>query len=705
MKKARKGIAFLLCALMIVLSVPAFAAADDDIKAAMNENITSADIVMNLEMGVQKMSNELKTVFGITTEELPLMSADYDMALKASEDQLIMQMAVTALVKATGIPDTSVEVYADMDLSDSENPKMQYITKTNGYDKYIVMNESDFPGYEQMLESLKAYTPEKMQEINKKLEEILPEKEFVLENDVYTMTFTEEELKKAAKDSMLVLEDVLLPIFVGTKDMISATEASDTAVTDEMRTQYQEQVEKWAEALDSVKLFAEDALVVSATLDDEKHLNTMDISMNLATNLNEVITAVSPLIETPQMDTENLTEEEKSVLEEQKKETDEFIASITKEISDVEASLKLSMEMSNVNGDVTVTFPTLTEENSISMKDFMIDDSKINVLYNGVRVQFDDVEPIIEGDRVLVPLRKFCNVIGISDENIGFENGVITIANGDTTMVLTINETAVTKTTGDQTETIELDVPATILNDRTLVPLRFVSENFGHLVTFTPIEGKTGSIITIVPGGAAGSSSSGPVDVDDTEDETATLAIDEKFTFPYAVWGADWAEIQSKCELEGEETTYSDGRASVQIDNLDFFGTPVTAVLLFDRADSETPGLYEIQLLFDDAEEEALLAAMEKVYGERKDYFLDKDGIENPLTPAGWTSPETLEKTLTEAQINLLKEQYPDIEQTRMDAIMRQPLVEILFDEEENRVVISGSTAVAALEVISSENQ
>lgn len=192
-----------------------------------------------------------------------------------------------------------------------------------------------------------------------------------------------------------------------------------------------------------------------------------------------------------------MTEEEKTALEEQKKAMDDQIAKITKENSDVEAYLKLSMEMSNVNGEVTVTFPELTDENSVDMKDLMIDESKINVLFNGIRVQFDDVEPIIEGERTLVPLRKFCNVIGITDENIGFEDGVITIKNGETTLVLTIDEIDVTKTVGETTETIKLDVPATIKNDRTLVPLRFVSENFDCNVTFEPIEGSTGSIISI----------------------------------------------------------------------------------------------------------------------------------------------------------------------------------------------------------------
>ena len=492
MKSKKRGIALLLCALMTIMSVGVFAADNDDIMAAMNEDVTSANMKMTLEMGVGKISDELKTVLNIEGD-VPKMSADYDMAMNFSEDELVMQMAMLAVVKITGMADTNVEAYMDMDMRDAANPKLAYITKTNAFDKYITMDYSDIPGAEAMIESLKSYSPEKVKEMNAKLAEILPEKEFVLKDGVYTMTITEKEIKAAAKEMMAVMEDVFVQIFKGAKEMTGAAEGSD----EELAAEFKETADKWFAALEGVKLFAEDAVVVKATMDDDKHLATMDIEINLATNLNELITAVKPLLETAAPDVADLTEAEKAVMEMQKKAMDEQIAKITKEISDVEAYLKLSMAMSNVNGEVTVKFPELTNENSISMKDLMIDETKINVLFNGIRVQFDDVEPVIEEGRTLVPLRKFCNVIGITDENIGFENGVITIKNGDTTLVLTIDETNVTKTVGETEENIKLDVPATIRNDRTLVPLRFVSENFDCNVMFEPIEGSTGSVISI----------------------------------------------------------------------------------------------------------------------------------------------------------------------------------------------------------------
>ena len=86
----------------------------------------------------------------------------------------------------------------------------------------------------------------------------------------------------------------------------------------------------------------------------------------------------------------------------------------------------------------------------------------------------------------------------------------------------------------------------------------------------------------------------------------------------------------------------------------------------------------------------------EKIYGERKSYFLDKNGIENPLNPPAWYSEENLEEDMSqserEAFSNLLKDR--GVEQTRADAIMRGPLVVISPETaNENVVTISGQNA------------
>lgn len=85
-----------------------------------------------------------------------------------------------------------------------------------------------------------------------------------------------------------------------------------------------------------------------------------------------------------------------------------------------------------------------------------------------------DVAPRIENDRTLVPIR-------VISENLGAEvgwddvNRKVTVTKADLTLVLTIGSTLVV----NNGETIEIDVAPQIYDDRTFVPLRFISEYIG----------------------------------------------------------------------------------------------------------------------------------------------------------------------------------------------------------------------------------
>ncbi len=99
----------------------------------------------------------------------------------------------------------------------------------------------------------------------------------------------------------------------------------------------------------------------------------------------------------------------------------------------------------------------------------MADD--ITVLLDGNAIEFD-VAPIIENDRTLVPLRAIFEALGAQVEWDG-ENETVTSAKGNNICVLQIGG----KMFVNGVEK-ELDVPAKIVEDRTLVPLRAVSEAY-----------------------------------------------------------------------------------------------------------------------------------------------------------------------------------------------------------------------------------
>ncbi|MBQ2966893.1 MAG: hypothetical protein IJE10_02065 [Clostridia bacterium] len=97
---------------------------------------------------------------------------------------------------------------------------------------------------------------------------------------------------------------------------------------------------------------------------------------------------------------------------------------------------------------------------------------KITVLFNGEKMVFD-VDPVLINDRTMVPMRAIFEALGCvvswddaSQQAIGFKNGKkVVVAIGNNTAFV-------------NGEFKEIDQPPVLMNDRTLVPLRFVSEAY-----------------------------------------------------------------------------------------------------------------------------------------------------------------------------------------------------------------------------------
>ena len=72
-----------------------------------------------------------------------------------------------------------------------------------------------------------------------------------------------------------------------------------------------------------------------------------------------------------------------------------------------------------------------------------------------------------------------------------------------------------------------------------------------------------------------------------------------------------------------------------------------------------------------------MLAQGNKVYGERKSYFLDKNGVENPPNPPAWYSDENMDKSLAADERAYFEKLLNDrgAEKTRADAMIRVPLL------------------------------
>lgn len=109
---------------------------------------------------------------------------------------------------------------------------------------------------------------------------------------------------------------------------------------------------------------------------------------------------------------------------------------------------------------------------------------EITVELDGKKIDFD-VEPVITDGHTMVPLRKIFEELGALVKWNG-DTQTVSARKSSKTVSLTINSPDLTIDKGDTdadgnsiTETVTLEVPACITDDRTLVPARAVSEAFG----------------------------------------------------------------------------------------------------------------------------------------------------------------------------------------------------------------------------------
>ena len=106
----------------------------------------------------------------------------------------------------------------------------------------------------------------------------------------------------------------------------------------------------------------------------------------------------------------------------------------------------------------------------------------INVYLDGELLNFD-VPPIIQNGRTLVPMRTIFEKLGATVEWDGTTQ-TAKATNYGVTVSVTIGSSNMTRSYVDskEIEYYTLDTPATIINGRTLIPIRAVVEKMGYKV-------------------------------------------------------------------------------------------------------------------------------------------------------------------------------------------------------------------------------
>ncbi len=110
----------------------------------------------------------------------------------------------------------------------------------------------------------------------------------------------------------------------------------------------------------------------------------------------------------------------------------------------------------------------------------------VNVQINGENINFTDsegntVNAQTINSRTMVPMRKIFEVLGAEIEWDG-ENKIVKGKKGDVLIELQIDNNIASKTLNGEKKEIVLDAPPTLVNNRTMVPLRFIAESLDKQV-------------------------------------------------------------------------------------------------------------------------------------------------------------------------------------------------------------------------------
>ncbi|WP_394238807.1 stalk domain-containing protein [Niallia oryzisoli] len=106
--------------------------------------------------------------------------------------------------------------------------------------------------------------------------------------------------------------------------------------------------------------------------------------------------------------------------------------------------------------------------------------SPIQVQVDGDEIKYT-ASPAIINNKLMVPVRKTAEIMGLKVEWSGQDQMVSIIGNGKTIEIMVDSKKATINR-----KQIQLEVAPTIVNGETLIPLRFLSDEFGYILEWNP---------------------------------------------------------------------------------------------------------------------------------------------------------------------------------------------------------------------------
>jgi hypothetical protein len=148
----------------------------------------------------------------------------------------------------------------------------------------------------------------------------------------------------------------------------------------------------------------------------------------------------------------------------------------------------------------------------------------VNLVLNGTKfeAQANQMPPVIVESRTLVPVREVFELLGGS---VSWDGNTRTVTiSKDTTEVNLVIDSLSAKVNGVDTS---LDVPAKIINDKTMVPVRFISENCGLNVDWN---GETSTVTISTPQQVLEPAPANTIETEPKEISFAAKSFNEKYT-------------------------------------------------------------------------------------------------------------------------------------------------------------------------------
>ena len=141
-----------------------------------------------------------------------------------------------------------------------------------------------------------------------------------------------------------------------------------------------------------------------------------------------------------------------------------------------QAVAELEKEISRLEKRVAQLEALVSEQGYLAKRELKLTIGSTTAYFNG-EPQTIDAAPYLEGSTTMLPFKVVGDALGATVKWEGESKSVI-FQQGDTTIVLQIGSSLALV----NDRTVELDVAPVISNNRTFVPLRFVSTNLGAKV-------------------------------------------------------------------------------------------------------------------------------------------------------------------------------------------------------------------------------